>query len=445
MTVSPQLPAAARSWRAGASTPRAFAGAGQRLGAPTVLLLVWLLFEFGRPAQAFKIPVIISFISFLLWIGRGNKQWASHSWAYLSLLAGMAVMVPLAANSYWAYMGTFAMTMLFLGVVWPLQSLLTDVRRVRLWSMVFLGISTYVALWAVFHQGYGPSGAGGAQDENYVAALIGMATPFAYFSLFMTKRTSIRLGLIGIFLIFCGAMVVQLDVSRGGFLGLATVFLYCLWRSPRRLLGFVTIGVVGAGAALLAGDAYWAEIGKTTDYTSGTGDMRLEIWAMGVRMWQANPLLGVGAGNFRWVLDDYSSAVQMLKFDRGLSGTIVAHSSHVEMLSETGLVGTLSFIVLLGGTWIGLGRVIRDSMRHRKGGPVVRSLAALGLYAEAVRASMLALLVNGVFLSIFYFSHMWLLFAVGTAIPFAYQRQQRALGMPTVPARRSRSSPRRSP
>ncbi len=93
--------------------------------------------------------------------------------------------------------------------------------------------------------------------------------------------------------------------------------------------------------ALLAGPVFWTEIKTTTDYQTGTGDVRLEIWKTGLRMWEANPLFGVGAGNFRWVIQDYQSAEQFAKFGRSLGGSIIAHSLWVEMLAEVGALGAL--------------------------------------------------------------------------------------------------------
>jgi hypothetical protein len=41
---------------------------------------------------------------------------------------------------------------------------------------------------------------------------------------------------------------------------------------------------------------------------------------------------------------------------------------------------------------------------------------------------MLAILVNGVFLSLLYFSHLWILLALGSAIPHVYRRRLQTLG-----------------
>ncbi len=411
------------------------------LGFPFILLLIWLVFEFARPHIPLRIPMIVSALSLGLWIFRKDKQWAPHTWWFLVILAGLGIMTPFAANNYWAYQGLIAMTVLFFSICFTLQSVVTTVRQVKWWSYTLVLVITYVALFAMRNGGYGPAGSDGAQDENYVAAMIGMAAPFAYFLCFVDKRWIVRGLLLVALAVFSAAMVAQENVSRGGFLGLLSVVFYCLWRSPRKVTGFTLIALAGIVFAMLAGPAYWEEIRSTTDLSDETADVRLEIWRMGFRMWQAYPLFGVGANNFRWVLDDFTTTAQLMKFGRSLSGSLVAHSMHVELLSEWGLVGVVSSGMLAWHTWKGLGKVQRDTAKLVGTSPQIVELRSLGILADAIRASMLAIMVNGVFLSLLYFSHIWLLIAVGTAVPFVYRRHMRALtpaptGSPPLPVRR---------
>src|SRR5207302_4902709 len=100
--------------------------------------------------------------------------------AFLAFVVVMAVGVPLAANGYAAFWATYGMAVLLLSICAPLPSLVTSVRRIKLWSYAFLAVALYVGGWASLHGGYGPSAAGGGQDENYIAAMMGMAIPLAY-------------------------------------------------------------------------------------------------------------------------------------------------------------------------------------------------------------------------------------------------------------------------
>ena len=389
----------------------------QPLGWAFMLLLLWLCFEFGRPPHTFKIPLLISSVLFLVWLTTAEKQWTPVSNGWLALLAVMALGIPLAANTFAAVMTTRDMAVLFLCVCLPLQALVNSVRKFRVWMYTFLGISLVVGVWAATHGGYGPSGAGGGQDENYVAALMGMSIALSYFSFFAEKRRIPRLMLGGSIVVFVAAIALAQNPSRGGFLGLCAVALYCLVRSPKKLAGAGVLSVAAIALVAFAGPLFWAEIKTSTDSDTGTGDFRIEVWKIGLRMWQANPLTGVGAGNFRWVLSDYQSAEQFAKYGRDLGGSVIAHSLPVELLAELGLAGVVAVAILVWATWTKLGRL-------RAEGPSLNSRwadadpATMRCYADALRCGMVAILVNGVFLSLMYYSHLWLLIAMGSALCF---------------------------
>ena len=135
-------------------------------------------------------------------------------------------------------------------------------------------------------------------------------------------------------------------------------------------------------------------------------------------MWEANPFFGVGAGNFRWVIADYQTPEQFEKFGRSLGGSIIAHSLPVELAAELGLAGLIATAALVWVTWRGLGKV-RNAIPARSQNP---DLAQVRCYADAIRCAILAVLVNGVFLSLLYYPHLWLLLAVGSAVPFVHRR-----------------------
>lgn len=407
---------------------------GDGIGAVFLLSLAWLLFDLGRPYTPPGLPLVITGVLFLDWLFKSEKQLGPRWIWWLVLLGVIGSGVLLAANTYAAFFNTRLLGILFLGICLPLQGLLTSLQRLRWWLYSLILIAFYVGAWAATHGGFGPASSAG-QDENYVAALMTMGAAVAYFAFFTDKRLWFRLILAAAMCSFVAAMVLAQNPSRGGFLALIAVGLYCLWRSPKKIMGLSIVGAVGVVMVLFAGDTFWKEIDTTTDFESGTGDMRLELWKAGLRMWQANPLLGVGSGNYRWVLGDYQTAQQFEKFGRSLGGSVIAHSSHVEMIAELGAVGALAMIVLTWSTWKGLGK-IRPPKRKPDEPPVHPDLVLLGHYADAVRCAILAVLVNGTFLSLFYYSHLWVLIAAGTAMPYVHRRilQREAALSPNAPS-----------
>jgi O-antigen ligase len=409
------------------------------------LSLVWLLFEFGRPPTPPGIPLLISAALFVYWLGRKDKQWGRQTPWWFVLLAVVAVGVTFAPNTYSVYFATRWMATLFLGVCLPLQAMVTTVRRLRLWIHSLIGVSVYVGAWAAAHGGYGPSGGAGGQDENYVAALMAMATALSYFSLFAEKRLIPRLLLGFSIVIFVAAIALADNASRGGFLALCAVALYGVARSPRKLLGLSVLVAGGIALFAIAGQGFWKEIDSTADVHEGTGDVRLELWGLGVSMWRAHPLLGVGAGNYRWVVGDYQTEAQMVKFGHSLTGSIIAHSLPVECIAELGSAGAIALLVLLWCTWRDLGKVVHQIPPPREAPPELDpDLAQLRCYADALRGAILAIMVAGAFLSMLWYSHLWVLLAVGSAVPFVYRRiHQREAGGQRAPLPSGQGAPPR--
>ncbi len=391
-----------------------------RLGVVFWASLAWLLFDLGRPYTPPGLALAITGVMFIDWTQKKERQLGPRWISWFVVLGVSASGVLLAENTFSAFFNTRLLGILFLGFCLPLQALLTSLRHVRAWLYAMILIAFYVGAWATTHGGYGPAAANG-QDENYVAALMTLGAALAYFCFFTDKRLWFRIFLGVAMFSFIAAMARAQNASRGGFLALVAVGLYCLWRSPKKVMGLSIVGAVSVGMLLFAGDRFWKEIDGTTDYEDGTGDMRLELWKAGLRMWEANPVLGVGSGNFRWVIEKYQTREQFEKFGRGLGGSIIAHSSNVEMLAELGSVGALATILLVWSTWKGLGK-IRPPRRKPGEPPLHPDLVELGHYADAVRCAILAMLVNGTFLSLFYYSHLWVLIAAGTALPYVHRR-----------------------
>jgi len=399
--------------------------------------VLYLVYEYGRPAYPMNIPMGISTLLAIGWLGLSDKKWSPQVACFFALIGLMLLDVPVAVNTYAAFWTTYGMATVLLCTCVPMTSFVSSVRQIRVWIYSFIGVAAYVGIYAILHGGFGPSGAGGAQDENYVAAMMGMAISCAYFALLAETR---RLGRVLLTLsipVFAAAIVV--GFSRGGFIGLCAVVAYCLARSSKKLTGLAVVAAIGLTVMTVAhfyvntththttdqssGSTFWDEMGTIGDVDEGTADLRIEVWKIGLRMFAAHPILGVGPGSFRWTVGDYQSEEQLARYGRSLGGSIFAHSLFVECLAELGAVGAGLFLMLLGYTWRDLREIRRRartgiSARHGQEGrePEAGTGAALRYYADAAAGSILACLVNGLFLSLFYFSYVWLFIALVVAI-----------------------------
>jgi O-antigen ligase len=92
----------------------------------------------------------------------------------------------------------------------------------------------------------------------------------------------------------------------------------------------------------------------------------------------------------------------------------------VELLAELGAVGACLFLIVIWYTF-------RDLRRARK-------VETLRHYADAVTGSIVACMVNGLFISLFYFSYVWLFIALAAAL-------KQVAGAPQTPTRAPAAEP----
>lgn len=95
---------------------------------------------------------------------------------------------------------------------------------------------------------------------------------------------------------------------------------------------------------------------------SSTLENRTQIWKNSVHMWQENPLLGVGPGNWQIEFPKYG----LNNFDEyeilnGESTFQRPHNDFLWILCETGIVGFLAYLILLGVIFYQLYSLIKNA------------------------------------------------------------------------------------
>ncbi|NLC61500.1 MAG: O-antigen ligase family protein [Gammaproteobacteria bacterium] len=160
-------------------------------------------------------------------------------------------------------------------------------------------------------------------DPNDLAMLFIIAIPMA---LFMGARGG-ALGLRRLFWWGVAGLLlygVYLTDSRGAFLAMLAMTGVWLWLR-RGLLVAGSLGALGlAGMMMLPTRMQELDAGESSAYG------RIEAWYDGIQMFIANPVLGVGVGNFT-------------------SHTLLtAHNSFVLVLAETGIIGYTIWLAMVG-------------------------------------------------------------------------------------------------
>ena len=256
-------------------------------------------------------------------------------------------------------------------------------------------------------------------DENDFCMVMDMAVPFGYFLMFSASGMVQKmkyLGCLGAFILAAMA-----SLSRGGFFGLASVGAYCWYRSPKKLNALIVVVVAVLFMLVLAPASYWDEIASSTsDETmgdDGTGGARLYTWGIGMKMFFANPIIGIGQSNFPWTFDEYQAGSTF--HTRSFAGR-QAHSAWVTLLSELGLAG----VIIVGGMLVQCYRDLKWIRRRfapaesrQKHGQTVQAGEDMRAYlARAMEGSLIGFIVSGVFVSTLWYPALWTMIAFVVAL-----------------------------
>ena len=385
------------------------------------LVLAYLLFEFGRPQELIPglrvIPFAtgISVLIFLKVIMSGKLNFSRlQTRLWIPLFAVMAIHVPIAANNFHALMtfkDMFLLYCVYFGVITFVNSTEKMMTVMKLW----LGIHVFLAVMGVAKGGKGIGAWMG--DENDFCMVMDMVIPFGYFLLFSATGVGQKmkyLGFLGTFILAAMA-----SLSRGGFMGLASVGAYCWYRSPKKMNALVVLLVTVLFMVMLAPETYWDEIassGNDETLEKGTGAERLYTWGIGMDMFYANPIIGIGQSNFPWTFDQYQTG----NFQgRSIAGR-QAHSAWVTLISELGIAGIVIIGMMLLQCYKDL-RLVRTRLSpadsRQKSGATVRAGEDVRVYlARAMEGSLIGFIVTGVFISILWYPSLWIMLAFVVAL-----------------------------
>jgi O-antigen ligase len=414
MAMSPKVPASSRQ-----------ALLATENNAPVVWLLIFfLVLEYVRPwfLVMFRLQMVIIVVLVILWLLSRNRPWSGILGAQVLFLVLCLQAIPFAENNYAAFDTTrimFGHLAIALGLSWLLSTLPTFRRVVLAWLLIM----AYLAAYGLANGGRGPGAMVG--DENDLALGCATALPFAFYGL--ERLSGWRRWLsaaIGTLMVW--AIVVSF--SRGGFLAFAAVGVYCWAASRHKVRGLVVLAlalVLVAGTAAdegRTGESYLDRLSSIFKPDEGTAEARQFLWSTARNMWKANPILGVGGGNFSFLVGRY----QPLDYDepqyleRDWSGT-VTHSTYFQIAAEQGSVGLLLFGYILFSHLRTIRRLRRDATSVPGIPSEVRRDA--DLYGGALGGAMVGFCVAGAFLSVAYYPYFWYFSAMAVALETAVGRE----------------------
>lgn len=410
-----------------------------------VLVLLAMLFEFGRP-QDFLPPLkIIPFPSVIdasialavIFSGRATLS-NIQSRLWMGLLVFMALWVPFANNNFHAFSQLKDLTLYFFFYLGILTFVNTTGKMQKL-ILVWLGVHALLAINGMLHGGRGVGGWLG--DENDFAMEMNVAVPFAFFLYQGTTAKGAKL----LYLVLLGIFVLSsiATASRGGFLGLLAVGSFCWFYSPRKVWSLVLLTGVLLLVLVAAPQEYWDRMQTITDDStmeSGTAGQRMFTWGIGWEMFLANPVFGVGQGNFPWTIGEYLGGRTWQT--KSLAGR-QAHSLYFTLLPELGLLGVFIFGSMVVFNYKDVKYCNQLGMRrhlaHRhEVVSVDADLEKAAWFGNAILGALVAYLVTSTFISTLYYPTFWILTGLAVALKNTterYSKNASEVAAQPIPAR----------
>ncbi|MDQ2677010.1 MAG: O-antigen ligase family protein [Actinomycetota bacterium] len=264
---------------------------------------------------------------------------------------------------------------------------------------------------------------GGTGDPNYLAASIVACSIVAVSLLAIPIRLVARWAIGAALLVLVIGLV--MSGSRGGFLaaGGAIVTAFFVFKYRRAYVLAATAVIIGIGAlAFLNVPDAWE---RMTDFNEDNG--RSSLWTVGARMWEDQPVTGVGLNNFVVHSADYVREPGTLEnTELVVERPHVPHNTYLQILAEAGVVGLALFLLVCAGC-------VRAAMLAAREFEA-RGEMGLGTLTRGIVVATASVLAASMFLSATTDKRLWLLLALG---PVMLGLARRVQSMPPAPAPRA--------
>ncbi len=179
-------------------------------------------------------------------------------------------------------------------------------------------------------------GIGLAGNSNDLAALAVMAIPFLLVPTIdrLKKKTIKFIDLICLSILGLGLLLTQSRAGVGALAGVFLLYLFLVSKSRWKLMGWLTLTLPAVVVLAMKVTSQ-----RDASDLEGSSDSRMGYILAGLKMLRANPLFGVGVGNYPKFYDKY--AVTFLE-----GGLRTAHSTWMLIAAEAGPIGLVLFSVL---------------------------------------------------------------------------------------------------
>jgi probable O-glycosylation ligase (exosortase A-associated) len=212
--------------------------------------------------------------------------------------------------------------------------------------------------------------------------------------------------------------------SRGSAITLAGVLLALVMKGRNAVILIVVLLIATAIAGPMIPYSWWARQGTILTYEEdGSAMSRIENWKFCWRLALINPLVGAGFQfQTREMFAKYAP-----EFLERFGKEFNTHNIFLAILTSHGFPALILFLTMIAFVLLSC-RQMRRSVRQRE------DLKWIGLYCDIVQVSMLAFLMNGMFVNMEYFDLPYHLVALTASIKVIHRRllAEGAVEIPTA-------------
>lgn len=223
-------------------------------------------------------------------------------------------------------------------------------------------------------------------DSNYFATTAIFALALAFYFLQEKRRRLERLYWLGCLLLTL--LAVTLCASRGGFIGLIVAVVYLSAHTKNGVRNMLAMAVLILPLGVLLPMSPLHRILRPEE-DHGSTESHLTAWKAGLRMIETHPIVGIGLGNFKPLIEQYEEPDSTVRN--------VAHNMYIEIAAELGIPALCIFLAILGLFWRTLRRIYRSNAVPE----LVRGSAL------ALQAGLIGFAVAGAFVSAEYQKTSW--------------------------------------
>jgi O-antigen ligase len=390
------------------------------------LYLMWVVYLF-RPEWLFSyyipfltrlrmLPTFLTYGGLILWICSDQKK-DLYKWFGVFLLIAFfsslfAENTGRARNVLRSLFELYVLAIITLSVV---NNKLRIDKLIDLYLWYFL----YLGIWGLI--GFLTTGRGLVSwdwvlnEEDAFGPVMCMGVGYSLYY-FYSRRTGTIKKFALLTTCICTLGVV-LSFARGAFLVLIALAAFFVLMSENRLKTIMVIFIMAivvfmSTSIFFPNNAFWKEMNTISEGTNkGTGEDRKELWQFAWEEFKDNPIIGVGPWNFGVVSSRYIDKVKNTHYRAETMYGRALHNGFFEILCELGLLGSITFLILLL-EFFRMNKAIKIISKENSDKERKYKIYQISL---GIKITMVVFLLNAFFYDIIFYSWIWLIFILNRA------------------------------